>query len=123
MRQQKLGPEKRTRANPVRGQTAEYRVWITRYGGRAPENLAQVPADALALEPAEGGTMSAHEATRYVAAFNRAALARRRKLWAVALPVKVRYEGDPRPGEELAGRMGLVELSQRGAGRDKLEGA
>jgi len=45
--------------------------------------------------------MSASQAARYVEAFNRAAAARRRKVWAVAVPVTVRYEGDPRPGQRL----------------------
>jgi hypothetical protein len=78
-----------------------FRVWIVRYDDWEPENLRGVPPRAVALEPAERGTMSASEAASYAEAFNRAALATSRKLWAIAIPVQLRYEGDPRPGEVL----------------------
>ena len=45
--------------------------------------------------------MTVRQAKRYVEAFNRAAAGGAQKVWAVALPVKVHYEGDPRPGEAL----------------------
>jgi hypothetical protein len=45
--------------------------------------------------------MTPRQARRYVEAFNRAALGGSRKVWAVALPVRVRYEGEPQPGEPL----------------------
>ena len=77
------------------------RVWIVRYGEVAPAGWHDVPRDAVAIEPAEGETMTASQAKRYVEAFNRAAFGRARKVWAVALPVRIRYEGDPRPGEPL----------------------
>jgi len=78
-----------------------FRVWIAGYDRWQPAGFAEVPPGAVALEPAEEGTMSAAQATAYVEAFNRAALARQRKIWAVALPVVVRYEGDLRPGEKI----------------------
>lgn len=81
----------------------QYRVWIARYEHWTPRNCRQVPPKAIAREPAEREAMSACQAARYAAAFNRAALARHRRLWAVALPVAVRFEGEPRPGEVLAG--------------------
>jgi hypothetical protein len=80
---------------------ARYRVWIAAYQQWQPANCQDVPPQAIALEPAEQGTMSARQARRYVAAFNRAALGQGRRLWAIALPVAVRYEGDPRPGQLL----------------------
>lgn len=79
----------------------QYRVWIVRYPRKAPKRYTQTPADAIAQEPAENDTMSARQAARYVAAFNRAALARHRRLWAVALPVAVRFEGEPQPGDAM----------------------
>ena len=83
-----------------------YRVWIVRYESRQPDAWHDVPPGAIAVEPAERGTMSGRHARRYVEAFNRAAQAGRRKIWAVAVPVAVRYLGDPRPGETVAaGRM------------------
>ena len=60
-----------------------------------------VPAGAIAVEPAERGTMSARQARRYVEAFNRAVQERPQKIWAVALPVAVRYVGDPQPGDAV----------------------
>lgn len=94
-------------ANAKRGRgsrrTALYRVWITRYEGWTPQNVRQVPPTAVAQEPAEREAMSAQQATHYVEAFNRAALARQCKLWAIALPVAVRFEGEPRPGDTLTG--------------------
>jgi len=75
------------------------RVWIVRYGEAAPTGWHDVPPGAVAIEPAERHAMTASRAKRDVEAFNRAALARGRKVWAVALPVTIRYEGGPRPGE------------------------
>lgn len=78
-----------------------FRVWIVRYEEWQPEDLHCVPPCAVALEPAEQGTMSGRQAALYAEAFNRAALAASRRLWAVALPVELRYEGEPRAGEVL----------------------
>ena len=66
-----------------------------------------VPAGAIAVEPAEPGTMTVRQAGRYVEAFNRAAQSGPRKIWAVALPVTVRYVGDPQPGRD-AGAGGIA---------------
>ncbi len=79
-----------------------YRIWIIRYDHWVPRSCSQVPPHAIAREPAEGELMSARQATRYVKAFNREAIARHRKLWAVALPVAVRFEGEPHPGDVLS---------------------
>jgi hypothetical protein len=87
-------------AKPVEKQRR--RVWIVRYEGPPPARLDGVPAGAVAMEPAERGTFSARAARRYAAAFNRAALAGRRRVWAVPVPVMVRYEGEPSPGDALA---------------------
>ena len=80
-----------------------YRVWIVRYKGDPPPALGGIPASAFAVAPAERGTMTVRNARRYVEAFNRAALRGTGKVWAVALPVTVRYQGEPRPGEAIAG--------------------
>jgi hypothetical protein len=79
-----------------------YRVWLAASGDPAPQGCSNVAPDAVALQPAEPGTMSARQAARYVGAFNRAARARGIKIRAVALPVVVRYDGEPRPGQSLA---------------------
>jgi hypothetical protein len=78
------------------------RVWIVRYEGAAPSAWLDVPAGAVAIEPAEGRVMTARRARRYAEVFNRAALAGTQKVWAVALPMTIRYEGDARPGERLS---------------------
>jgi hypothetical protein len=77
------------------------RVWIVRYEGSPPNCWHDVPAGAVAVEPAEGQAMSARRARRYVEAFNRSALGGAQKVWAVAVPVRICYEGDARPGECL----------------------
>jgi hypothetical protein len=78
-----------------------YRVWIVAYRHWHPQSCSDVPPDAVALEPAEEGIMSGRQAARYVEAFNRAVLGGRGGIWAVAIPVRVRYEGEPRPGQPL----------------------
>jgi hypothetical protein len=83
-----------------------FRVWIARYQRWRPGDYRDVPPTAVAVEPAEPGTMSGEEAATYVAAFNRSALGRSGNLWAVALPVKVWYQGEPRPGE-------IIEVQRR----------
>jgi hypothetical protein len=47
--------------------------------------------------------MTVRQARRYVEAFNRAAFSRswHKKRWAVAVPVTIRYDGEPEPGEKL----------------------
>ena len=47
--------------------------------------------------------MSSRRAGLYVEAFNRSAAGRGNR-WAVALPVKVRYEGEPGIGEPIGPR-------------------
>jgi hypothetical protein len=79
-----------------------FRVWIAVYGDWQPGHLRDIPPRATALEPAEPRTMTARQARRYVGAFNRVALARGKKVWAVALPVTVSYGGDTQPGAPLA---------------------
>jgi hypothetical protein len=75
-----------------------FRVWIVRYEGLPPVHWLDIPPGAIAVEPAEKRPMTARQARHYVEAFNRAARNGARKRWAVALPVTVRYEGDPHPG-------------------------
>jgi hypothetical protein len=87
-----------------REQTVEIRcrVWIVRYEGIRPTSWHDVPAGAVAIEPAEGQAMTVRRARRYVEAFNRSALGGTQKVWAVAVPVMIRYEGDALPGEPLS---------------------
>jgi hypothetical protein len=79
-----------------------YRMWIVRYEGERPEAWWDVPTGAIAIEPAEPGTLTARQAQRYIEAFQRAAQGGAPKIGVVALPVAIRYVGDPQPGEALA---------------------
>lgn len=78
-----------------------FRVWIAARGRWQPAHARDRPPHAIALEPAEERIFTAREAARYVKAFNRTARAQEIPVWAIALPVVVRYEGDLRPGEKL----------------------
>ena len=89
-----MGPSKRA-------DRCRFRVWIVRYDGWEPQNPRDHPPAAVAVEPAENGTMTARQAGAYTEAFNRATLAARRSLWAVAVPVAVRYDGEPQAGQVL----------------------
>ena len=82
-------------------EAARFRVWIAGYAARQGGERADVPPAAVALEPAEEGTMSAEQAKAYVEAFNRSAAFEYRDVCAVAVPVTVEYRGEPRPGEEI----------------------
>jgi len=90
---------KRTTAD----RTRRFRVWIAAYDDWRPSDARDLPPKAVALEPAEEGTMSGDQAVAYVEAFNRTAIERPRRIWAVALPVTVRYEGEPQAGETIEG--------------------
>jgi hypothetical protein len=78
-----------------------YRVWIAAVSGWQPRKCLDVPPTAVAIEPAEEGTMSARRAAAYVRAFNRVHLGPHPKIWAIAVPVTIRYEGEPEPGERM----------------------
>lgn len=78
-----------------------YRVWIAIERDDRDRSGESQPPSAVLLEPAEAGSMSPRQAARYVATFNRVAVAHGRPLRAIALPVSVRYEGDPAPGQAI----------------------
>jgi hypothetical protein len=101
------------------GPTTGFRVWIAACGNWQPKHAHDWPPEATAMEPAEEGVLSACQAARYVQAFNRAALGQGLRVWAVALPVVVRYEGDLRPGQRLASsaRLGSLAGAKRGPPR------
>ena len=83
---------------------ARYRVWIVQYQGWRPEGWHDVPPGAIAVEPAERGTMTARQARQYVETFNRAVQSGPQTVWAVALPVTIGYVGEPKPGRPLTAR-------------------
>lgn len=79
-----------------------FRVWIAACKGWQPTHPLDRPPEAMVLEPAEDGVLSAAQAACYVETFNRAALARGLRVWAIAIPVTVRYEGDVLAGQTVA---------------------
>jgi hypothetical protein len=85
----------------------QYRVWLVRSGRGSFGRLGAAPRRFVAVEPAEEGLMSASQASEYVAAYNAAALVGESGLWAIAVPVTIRYEGDLRPGRPLAARIAV----------------
>jgi hypothetical protein len=78
-----------------------YRVWIAAVSDWQPQECTDVPPNAVAIEPAEEGTMSVRQAVGYVRAFNRVLLGKHPKVWAIAFPVTTRYEGEPEQGEMI----------------------
>jgi hypothetical protein len=80
---------------------AVYRVWIARFEDWRPLRWSETPPRAEAVEPAVAGCLTWEEAAQFVAGFNEASLAGGVKLWAVAAPVVVRYDGDFWPGAPL----------------------
>ena len=81
-----------------------YRVWLLR-GRSSPRRLESAPRRFVAVEPAEDAPMSAGQASEYAAAYNAVALSIESGLWAVAVPVTIRYEGDLRAGRPLSARV------------------
>lgn len=99
----KLGPN---RANHRR-----FRLWLVLCDIHwNPARWDEVPRHALALEPVVDaapsplgdGCVSADQAAAYLEAFNRAMIADHQRRWAVALPVEIRYDGEPTRGDDLA---------------------
>jgi len=80
-----------------------FRLWIARYADWRPSRWNDVPPHAEALEPVENIAYSASEAALFLQGFNGALLESTRSIWAVAIPVELRYEGDPQPGEAVQG--------------------
>ena len=78
-----------------------FRVWIMSFSGWAPEDWAEVPPLAEAIEPVDEGLFSSAEAAAYLEGFNKTSLRLRERRWAVAIPVQLRLEGDLLPGQKL----------------------
>ena len=84
------------------GSRPRFRVWIAAYQDWQPRDCRDIPPQVVPLEPAEANLMTSRQARRYVEAFNRIALTCPRKIWAIALPVVVRWDGEPSPGTALS---------------------
>lgn len=69
-----------------------FQVWIVAYQNWRPQNWTDVPPGAVAIEPAVPSLMPAREAIEFLHGFNRTMLRQPRNLWALPVPVAVRYE-------------------------------
>jgi len=87
-----------------------FHLWLVLYDGPwHPDHLRALPPCARFVGPivhdddaARGdGCVSAEEAGAYCDAFNEAMLRDDQHRWALALPVTVRYEGEPQPGDAV----------------------
>ncbi len=85
-----------------------FRIWVVRYDRWRPAAWNDLPPQAVAIEAAEAAPLSAAEAARFLEGFNGTMLARPARLWAVAVPVTIRYERDLRAGQIV--RRSNVEL-------------
>jgi hypothetical protein len=68
-----------------------------------PSEWHQSPPRATALEPVDDALVSADEAALFIEGFNRAMLGDDRPIWAVAVPITLRYEGDAQAGMPVQG--------------------
>ncbi len=80
---------------------ALFRLWIASYEDWRPDGWRETPPSAVALMPAESGCYSAEEAAAYLEGFNARAARESRGLWAIAVPIVLRYDGEPRSGEHI----------------------
>lgn len=82
---------------------AHFRLWISGYGDWQPKSWSDTPPLSTALEPVSESTYSAADAQLFLQGFNSQMLRDQRRLWVVAVPVTLRFEGDLRPGDEIRG--------------------
>jgi hypothetical protein len=80
-----------------------YRLWIATYTDWQPVRWNDAPPTATALEAVENGLYSADEAALFLEGFNGAVLQNKDPIWAVAVPVTIRFEGDAQPGMPIQG--------------------
>ena len=78
-----------------------YRVWLIAYEDWRPRSWRSRPPRGVALEPAEEQLFTADEAAVFVESFNRTILKAPKNVWAVAIRVRVRCDGDLQPGQPL----------------------
>jgi hypothetical protein len=90
-----------------------YRIWVVRYEHWRPAAWSELPPKAVAVETAEDAPLSEGEAARFLEGFNGTMLTRRAQLWAVAVPVTLRYEGDLCAGQVVSrSKSGLLDCNR-----------
>jgi hypothetical protein len=80
-----------------------FRLWIASYEDWRPARWSDVPPRAAAVELVEDAAYSADEAAFFLEGFNSAMLEHDRPIWAVAVPIAIRYEGDAQAGGLVQG--------------------
>lgn len=93
-----------------------FRVWIATYDDWRPLGWNQSPPRAVALEPVADALYSAEEAALFLEGFNTAMLECDRRIWAVAVPITVRYDGDALAGGPVEGYVFPLALGMATAG-------
>jgi hypothetical protein len=96
--------------NARRDPTSEsFRVWIVECQDGRPAHWSERPSRARALRPLENSVYSHEEAMLLVEGFNDwivqnrlATVPLEDRRWAIAVPVRVMYEGDLVPGDEVS---------------------
>lgn len=78
-----------------------YRVWIGHYARWIPHHWSDVPPQAEAVELADSRLLQRDAARQVVEGFNRRMLEREKQLWAIAVPVRVRIDGEPQRGQTI----------------------
>jgi len=78
-----------------------FRIWITRYTRWEPRSWRDLPSEAITVELAEPGCFGPAESLAYIEGHNTAAMGRRDRRWAVAVPIVLAYTGDPSPGDVI----------------------
>ncbi len=89
--------------NSISKPSRRYRLWIARIGQERPRHWGAAPARATALHLVDDGLYSADEAALFLEGFNGCGQPLDASLWAVAVPVEVRYEGDACCGQIIRG--------------------
>ena len=80
------------------------RVWIAECHDWNPTDWSDMPRKAMAVQAASDTCVSVPDAARFVEGFNQEMLRRRMTLWAIAVPITIRFEQDLTPGESVTGR-------------------
>jgi hypothetical protein len=96
--------------------SSRFRVWLATYDDFwQPCEWHELPPVATAFEPAADGLYNEAEAGAFVEGFNRSMLAEPRQLWAVAVPVTVRLDGDAHPGLPICGHQFTIREGEASA--------
>ena len=98
-----------------------YRIWIVRCTQWKPRRWHDMPPAAIAEERAGQGFFSAEETADFVEGFNLSMLATSGRLWAVAVQVALRYEGDLAVGRHVSAEQ-LAAFSARTRRRTVVRG-